>query len=78
MPSNSVRSPFSAARAQPDLPFTGFFGGGITLAMDTGGKVIDASQIIDDGDAGWTYQPDSGGLVWDRGQHHISLHKNTG
>ncbi|KAH7096992.1 hypothetical protein BKA62DRAFT_643772 [Auriculariales sp. MPI-PUGE-AT-0066] len=53
-----------------------FFGGGITLAVDTNGKVVDDSQTIDDHDASWVYTPVTGG-VWDKGAKGPTLFDNT-
>jgi len=55
----------------------GFFGGGITLAVPTNGKVVD-TQIVDETDNGWTYSPNSGQLVWDKSFKGPTLVGGTG
>ncbi|KAH7096991.1 hypothetical protein BKA62DRAFT_833556 [Auriculariales sp. MPI-PUGE-AT-0066] len=53
-----------------------FFGGGVTLAVDTNGKVVDDSQNVDDHDPNWVFTP-STGAPWDKGGKGPTLFDNT-
>ncbi|EJD39561.1 hypothetical protein AURDEDRAFT_187308 [Auricularia subglabra TFB-10046 SS5] len=42
-----------------------FFGGAVEIGVQTGGKTVDDSLIIDDRDSGWMLVPGRGGGQWD-------------
>ncbi|EJD39563.1 hypothetical protein AURDEDRAFT_116103 [Auricularia subglabra TFB-10046 SS5] len=42
-----------------------FFGGALEIGVQTGGRTVDDSQVVDDQDSGWALAPGRGGGQWD-------------